>query len=180
MLGDEFKPGRSFKQLLTALFFPVVVLWLVISHIVDKYFLGGRFEKRFSEKLREQFAKEIRERVPSLFTDFGGRIIPNLEEYPPAFDYAAVTVSTEGMLLLFSRGRGDFRVEVTPPEKPTGWREISSVVKNSDLVPKSNAEIDYYGLNDFDRFLRANFAIILHEVRKPGWRPPGRWLVPIG
>jgi hypothetical protein len=179
MLADDFKPGNSVKDLLKALFFPVVILWTVISHIMDKHFFDRRFEKRSSKKLRDQFAREIEEAVPYLFADFGAQIIPNTEEYPPAFDYAAVTVSVSGMLLLFSRCRGDFKVEATPPEKPTPWRELSSVVRNSDVPGSPNRKVDCYGLNDFGRFFRANLDIIRHEVSKPDWRPAARWLVPI-
>ncbi len=179
MLADDFKPRNSVKDLLAALFFPVVIAWTVVSHVIDVYFLGGRFEKRASDRLRQQFAKEIQESVPSLFSDFGARVVPNLEEYSPAFDYAAVTVTVDGILLLFIRGRGEFKVEVTPPEKPTAWREVATVVRNSDLPGNPDRKVNYYGLADFGPFFQANFDIIRHEVSKPGWRPPARWLIPI-
>jgi hypothetical protein len=179
MLGNNFRQEDSLRQFLRALFSPAIFLWIIVAGLVDKYLLGGRFEKKASDKLREQFAKEIQERVPCLFADFGAQIKPNAEEYPPAFDYAAVTVAIDGMLLLFSRCRGDFKVEVTPPEKPTEWRELSSVVRNSDVSGTPDRKVNYYGLNDFDRFFQANFDIIRREVSKPDWRPPARWLVPI-
>jgi len=148
--------------------------------LIDKHFFDGKFEKKNFAKLQQRFAAEIEGKVPCLFTTFGGRIIPNTEDYLPAFDYAAVTVTLDGMLLRFIRGRMDFRVDVTPPEKPTAWREISSLVKNSELSDDSDRKTDYYGLIDFGRFFQANFDIIRHEVNKPDWRPPAGWLVPIG
>jgi len=179
MLADDSTRRQPFKEVFTVLFFPVIFLWIIVFDFVDKYFLDGRFEKRYSQKLQAQFAKDIQERIPSLFADFGGRIIPNTEDYSPAFDYAAVTISFDGMLLRFIRGRMDFRVDVAPPDKPTAWREISSIVKNSDLPGNPNPKVDYYGLNDFGRFFQVNVDIIRHEVSKPDWRPAAGWLVPI-
>ena len=179
MSADNANSRNPLKEMCTALFFPLIFLWVLVSGFVDKQFLGGRFEKRKSSKLRESFAAEIQQRIPSLFTMLDGHIIPNTEDYPPAFDYAAVTVSLDGMLLRFIRGRMDFRVDVTPPQKPTAWRELSSVVKNSDLSGDPNRKVDYFGLNDFGRFFQANYDIIRHEVNKPDWRSPTGWLVPI-
>lgn len=180
MLADDFRQRDSLKDILRALFSPIWILWLVASHVVDEYFFDGRFEKRYAQRLNDQFAAEIQERVPILFTDFGARIVPNTEDHPRAFDFAAVTVAVDRMLLLFTRSRGEFEVDVTPVEKPTGaWWEISSVVKKSDLAANADRKVDYYGLNDFGEFFQANFEILCQEVSKPDWRPPRGWLRPI-
>jgi hypothetical protein len=179
MSVDTVSRTSTFTRILKAAFFPVVFLYILIFHFVDKRIFGGKFERRDSERLRESFAVEIQERVPTLFAGFGGQIIPNMEDYPPAFDYAAVTVSVDGMLLLFTRCRGDFQVDITPVDKPSAWREIAGVVKNSTFGLKPNPKTDYYGLNDFGRFFGANFDILRHEVDKPDWRPPGVWLRPV-
>ena len=180
MLADNPAPRNSVKELCRVLFFPVIFFWLIIVEFIDKHLFDGKFEKRQSANLQEQFAAEIQERVPSLFTRFGGRVIPNTEVYPPAFEYAEVTISLDAMLLRFVRGRMDFRVDVTPPDKPTSWWEVSSVVKNSEHSHNPSRKVDYYGLNDFDRFFQANFDIICQEVSKPSWRSQAGWLVPIG
>lgn len=122
-------------------------------------------------KHRDQFSAEIQERIPILFSDYGARIVPDTEEYPRAFDYVVVTVAIENMLLRFIQGRGEFRVHVTPVRLPAAWREISTVIANSELFT-SEAKSEYYAPRDFGRFFHSHFPILKHEVNKEGWKPP--------
>ncbi len=170
----------ALKKLSSAIIFSFIaalrVLFVGIYRLLFSWWLDT---KSYSQKLRNRFAAEIQERLSCLFSDYGARIIPNAEEYPQAFDYTAVTMAVDGMLLRFIRGRMDFRVDVAPADKPAAWREISAVVKNSGLADEQGRKIDYYGLNDFSRFFQANFDVLRHEVTKPDWRAPRSWLVPI-
>ena len=176
MLADDLKMRNSYKELLARAFFPITLLWIVVVHVIDKYFFDGRFEKRTYQRLHEQFASEIQGAVPSLFADFGACIVSNPDDYIHGFDWAAVTVAVDGMLLYFSRCRGEFRVDVCPSEKPKAWRDISGIVKNSDLKADPNRKMDYSDLNDFGRFFEANFDVLRHEVSKTDWRSPAIWL----
>ena len=136
--------------------------------------------RTYSEKLRDAFAAEIQQRATNLFTSYGATIVPNTEEYPQSFDYAVVTVSVDDMLLRFVRGRMDFRVDVSPVNKPGAWREIGVVVKSASNT--SNALIrktDYYGLNDFTKFFHSNYDTLQSEIKNPNWAASRSWLTPI-
>jgi hypothetical protein len=132
----------------------------------------------YSNKLREQFAIEIKKRVSCLFSVYGGSIIPNTEKYPAAFDYAVVTIAIDNMLFRFIRGRMDFRVDVAPREKPSEWWEVSRVVKNAAASLDPGRKLDYYGLNDFGAFFETNIAVLRHELAKSDWKAPRGRLVP--
>jgi hypothetical protein len=90
-----------------------------------------------------------------------------------------VTVSLNGVLFRFIRGRGEFTVDVAPTAHPAAWREASDVVKGSSNFSLSNQNAEYYGLNDFSRFLQANLSILQEEVGKSDWRAPRYGIWPI-
>lgn len=171
----------SIKKGLKALRMAVAAVFRALLIFIYRFFFSWWLERKsYSDRLRERFALEIQERVACLFADYGARIISNTEEYPQSFDYAAVTVAIDKMLLRFIRGRMDFRVDVAPLDKPGAWREISTVARNSDYPDDPDRKVDYYGLNDFGRFFQSNVDVLRHEVSKPEWRAAAGWLVPVG
>ncbi len=172
--------SRTAKSFLQYLLIPLSIVFGSLFLGIYKLFFGwwADTEKDYIKR-RNRFAGEIQEQIPILFLDHAARIVPDTEVYPRAFDYVAVTVAVDDMLLRFIRGRGDFRVDVAPARLPAAWREIATVVTNSALTT-AESKTNYYSLRDFGRFFHSVFPILKHELGLQHWRAPGTWLVPIG
>jgi hypothetical protein len=145
-----------------------------------KLFFSWWLDPKTHRKNHEQFEQEIRNRVSCLFTNYGGQIVPNNQDYPQAFDYAVITVAVDTMLLRFVRGRGDFRVDVCPKQMAGAWHEISLLVEHDPPYVEVKRKTEYYGIRDFGHFFQTNFDEIKAKVADEGWRPLKGWLIPVG
>jgi hypothetical protein len=170
---------RQLKRMLLA---PVMALGALVGIVfifVYKFLIGRWLDPIIHKKNQERFTEEIQERISCLFTDHAGQVVPNDREYPRGFDYAVVTVAVDSMLLRFIRGRQDFRVDVCPQSMPGAWWEISTLLKDEDVVNRPGHRAKYYGLRDFGQFFQLNFEIIKEKVAHEGWREQKGWLVPL-
>jgi hypothetical protein len=107
---------------------PLVVLRAILSPLYSLFF--GWLETCLARQHEEQLAKEVRFALRFLFADGRGRIIPNQGvPFPPAFDYAFVTIQREYVLLRFSRGRGELGVNAAPTSAPSDWHPLLLVLR---------------------------------------------------
>jgi hypothetical protein len=127
-------------------------------------------DERSDRKREENFKEDLQAKVPALFTKLDGKFVPNDRKYPRAFDYVVVSVSVQGMVFRFVRGREDFRVDVAPETGPGEWREASEVVRSSPQFSESNRVAEYHSMIGFGRFLDANLPILQEEVKRPEWK----------
>jgi hypothetical protein len=109
---------------------PLLLLGFVLKPIgLLLGLLDGPLARRDERKLR----RDIAEAMPFLFEERHGRIVPNEGvPFPPAFDYAFVTVQVENMLVLFSRGRGDLDICVGCNQQPRRLHELGLVLSLLD------------------------------------------------
>jgi tRNA threonylcarbamoyladenosine biosynthesis protein TsaE len=85
------------------------------------WWLNGLLARRYEKQL----ARDVHDAMPFLFDEFGGRIVPSLGvPFPPAFDYAFVTVAIENLLIRFCRGRGEFDLQIAAADAPRELREL--------------------------------------------------------
>jgi hypothetical protein len=89
----------------------------------------GWLDRILAAKHEKRLADEVRLKMRFLFTQHGGRIVANEGvRFPPAFDYAFVTVDVNNLLLRFSRGRGEIGAHAAPAFAPSDWHELSLVL----------------------------------------------------
>lgn len=70
--------------------------------------LFGLLDRPIARRNERQLRLDIAEAMPSLFSEYGGRVVPNEGvPFPPSFDYAFVTVAVGNFLIRFCRGRGE-------------------------------------------------------------------------
>jgi hypothetical protein len=149
---------------------PIILMFGLVIGGAYKLIFGWWLDERSDGKLEDNFKKDLRAKVPALFSEFNGKFVPNDRKYPRAFDYVVVSISVQGMVLRFIRGRGEFTVDVAPEASPTAWREVSEVVRRSPQFSESNGVAEYWTLNSFGRFLDANLSILRREVTSPEWK----------
>jgi hypothetical protein len=83
------------------------------------------------------------------------------------------------MLLSFSKGRGEFWVDVAPAHASAAWQEIGSLLASLD----SNIEIPRrYAVSSFGPLRRANFArleavVSVDAQRAAKWTPPSTRII---
>jgi hypothetical protein len=100
---------------------PIVLLGSGLNKL--NKILFGRYQVNRSKKDEDQLAQEIQADVPFLFSEHGGRVVPDeTVRYPRPFDYASVIVEVYDLRFRFFRGRGDLRVQVAPKHAPNDWR----------------------------------------------------------
>jgi len=124
--------------------------------------LFGWLERRHALRSQERFSAEIRLSLPFLFTEANGKIIPNIGvPFPPAFDYAFVTMCLDGFLLRFARGRGELDVYVAPVFASDDWHDLSlilSVIENAASISRGC----FRDLSDLNQILRPHWQEIRH------------------
>src|SRR5262245_59584619 len=90
---------------------PLVVLRAVLGSFSD--FLFGWLDRPLVRYYEGQLARDIQLALKFLFTEYGARIVPNHGvPFPPAFDYAFITVEIRDFLIRFCRGRGELSAAV--------------------------------------------------------------------
>jgi len=133
----------------------------VFGFIVDEGYnalFGWWFDERVAKKNQDRFADDILREVAFLFSECGATIVPNDPSlpFPPGFDYAVVTVVAGHVRFQFVRGRGEFRVEVAPPQDPTDLNEISTVLRAIGALEGPQTQPLYREPRDFGRLLRTH------------------------
>lgn len=84
---------------------PLVALRFVVSNFYSLIF--GAADRRSAIVRADQLARDIRDSLPFLFTEYGGELTPtHVQRFPPPFDYALVSVGLSDLLFRFVRGRG--------------------------------------------------------------------------
>jgi hypothetical protein len=92
-------------------------------------FFFGWVDRRLARKQEQRLAADIKLSLRFLFTTEKGCIVPNEGvPFPPAFDYAFVTVRLDNLFIRFMRGREELRVSVSPVFAPSEWHDLSLVL----------------------------------------------------
>src|SRR5260370_8358816 len=82
-----------------------------------------------ARKQYHRITAEIDQNLRFLFKDYQGEIVLNRSiTFPPAFDYAFVTIATHVLRLRIAQGRGELSVCVAPLHAPADWQELSMVL----------------------------------------------------
>ena len=106
---------------------PAVVLKFVLGSLYSILF--RRADKRSAARDEQRLARDIQDALPSLFSEYQGRIVRSGDSrVPPPFDYATVTIALADVLIRFTRGRRELAVYVAPVFAPTDWHELSLVL----------------------------------------------------
>jgi hypothetical protein len=139
---------------------PAIVISFVAKNLY-KLLFGWWLDPRTSRKSEQEFADEIRTKLPFLFVEYGGEIIPNESlRVHTTFDYAIVTVAVRNLLLRFVRGRDEFRVDVAPKHDPRDWQEVSLVLTAIGSVEGFGLRPLYYRLGDFAPLIRPRLLVL--------------------
>ena len=150
---------RLGKWLSVALRPPLLAIGFVAGHLHRLFF--SRSDERLAREHEEKLAVDIHTYLPFLFTDMGGRIIPNEGvEFPPPFDYAIVTIDVSHILLRFTRGRDHLAVQVAPKSFPNLFSELSTILSVLEVAGIQRGSIT--GLAQAAQLLRQNNKDIAH------------------
>jgi hypothetical protein len=161
--------GRRPNLIIRLLRPPLVLLRFVLENGYGLLF-GRWLDKRLARKDERRLARDIKESLWFLFSEFGARIVPNEGvKGPPPFDYAVVTVSTADLSFKFVRGRGELDVYVGPQRLPKTRHELSLVLS---LVgsPEGLTRQPLYRLPNVERLLRPHMGLLreaFSEARYP-------------
>jgi hypothetical protein len=121
-------------------------------------FFGWWLDPKMVRKLHEDLVHDVQIWLGFLFTDYGARIIPNVEEPPPLFDYALVTLSVGELAFRIFRGRETVRLSVAAPPSTSDFHEFSTVLSAMD------SGVDRQGFNhliDVERVLKPHMKDLI-------------------
>lgn len=133
--------------------------------------MGWWLSPLLGERSSRKLASEVQENLPLLFLQHAARVVPNVNKHSRQANYKIVTVAVDGILLRFSRDRGDFRVDIAPSHAPNDWQELAGAVRE---VAGSHPENSYYGLRGLDRLLQDNFDALRSAMSEANYGPPQR------
>ena len=145
------------KAALGVLASPLILLGAiaaVVAVVLDKLFPVTWLDRRLARKHYERLSAEVQSKLPFLFTECGGRVVPNDCEYPIVFDYAVVTVAVGKLRFRFVRGRDEFRVDVAPEHAPTAWEEVGTLLQAIAEPGEFRRRPEYFRFQDFGRLLK--------------------------
>jgi hypothetical protein len=158
--------------------------WTIVASIVVplyKLLFGWWLDKHFVRKHERRLVADVSLSLRFLFTDLGGRVVPNDREYPPIFDYAVVIVGLSSFYIRFIRGRGELRVDVGPPFPPSDWHDLSLVL--SAITGSTAERRPFENLWDVSRALQTHmnelarlfsgdqFVELKHRLEEEIYRP---------
>jgi hypothetical protein len=137
--------------------------WLtILKPLLKPLFLGisalyqlcfGWLERAAARKDEQRFADDIRTNLGFLFAENAATIVPNTNvPFPPSFDGASVTIALDNILLRFTRGRGDFSVEVASRFAPEHFEDFALVADG--LTRWDTPPAPTYSLDTFATVLR--------------------------
>ena len=110
---------------------------------IHRVFLSWWLDDRIVKRGKRRFTNEIRESMAFLFTEYGGRLVPNDSEPPPYFDWAKVTLNVGGLFFMFTRDHGIVGVHVAPKHAPNSWLELSAVLTAIIIGEGTEREIEF-------------------------------------
>jgi hypothetical protein len=133
--------------------------------------LLGWDNKRLATKQYQRLTQEVHEKLQFLFTDGRGKIVPNESvPFPPAFDYAFVTLVTPALRLRIAHGRGELGICVAPPDIPDDWHELSMVLLVMNTPERVGPRPKYVFLDDIAQLLRMQMNLLSEALSEIGWR----------
>ncbi len=158
-----------------------IPLWGYLSIGIDRLagwlswlLIGWWFSAPRAKRQQREFAREIRNALPFLFQEYGGEIVSNdRQPFPPLFAYTLVTVATRCMLLLFTRGRGEFSVLIASRRGERDWhdwRYLQDVLKVLDRPEDSESSLfETRNLTDVAHVLRAELPRLQEAISDEQW-----------
>jgi len=117
-------------------------------------------DAKVSRRNKEQLAMEIRDKIPFLFSDYGGQLfaderLRDSEQY----GYTVVSIAADSLLFRFIRGRGGLDVFVGPRRMPESRHELSLVLSLLDSATKVDRQA-FYRLEQVARVLRPRMNLL--------------------
>ena len=156
---------------------PLVMVGFALNAIYAVLF-GWWLDARVSRKLDAALAKAIRENLGFLFTEKNARIVPS-DDYrvTRAFDLSVVTVATDDLHVRFITVRGEFDVEVSSPQLPYHWEDLSSPIESAKLsegadlneLVATRRSRSYSFYVDVEKLLRSHWDLLTRYCRS-NWR----------
>jgi hypothetical protein len=108
-----------------------------------------------SKGLRKRLEGDIRRDYPWLFQEYNAVVLP-AKPYKQVLDYADVTVAVSGLLLQFTRGRGEFHVSIAPTHEPDDWYGLEEAIDLASDIGATSERAGNCTMSDFERLFRAN------------------------
>jgi hypothetical protein len=120
--------NREAESWVVAIVRPPLLLLRFILRPLSTLAFGG-VNRRIAKKNEARLIQDVEDALAFLFTEYGGRIVPNEGvPFPPSFDYAFVTVALNDLFLRFTRGRGELGAHVAPTFARSDWHELPLVL----------------------------------------------------
>ena len=99
---------------------PFIWLYRAADHIFD-------LDKRGAASNLRRLREEVESECAYLFSKYGGRVVPELSNGSPYFDFASVVVEVRSLQLRATRDRGLTGWEITAPLFRYSWQPLELV-----------------------------------------------------
>ena len=167
-VGQPAQKPTGFKRVLIFLLTSLVRPVLLVLGAVFKFFFGWIDGSSIARKNQQQFVQEIESQLKFLFNDHGAKIVPNDPDvpFPPSFDGAFVTIATDSVRFRFTRGRGEFLVEVAPLTAPMEWENLELVLATMLDLPIRVEQRDFWYLRTLARILPPLYSLLCDALQE--------------
>jgi hypothetical protein len=139
---------------------PLTVLGYLLEPVCA---LFGFSDKQIALRNQGKLEQDIRNSLSFLFDAENGRVVPNQGvPFPPAFDYAFVTVAVDDVIIRFCRGCGDLDIQVAPQNAPNDLHDLSVVLALMETEGSDPQRWNFATLQQASRLLRPKMDRLKH------------------
>ncbi len=105
-------------------------IWLLTRPFVWFYRIANlifHLDQRGAASNLKRLTEEVESECDYLFSKYGGRLVPELSNGSPSFDFATVVVEVKSLYLRATRDRGFTDWEITAPASRYPWQPLELV-----------------------------------------------------
>jgi hypothetical protein len=124
--------------ILRVISFPFRLLYRVLNRIFD-------LDRRGAESNLRRLTREVENQYDFLFSEHGGRILPELSSGDPAMDFATVVIELSDLYVRAMRDRGYTQWFVSLNGAEHSWKSLDPILKKIS-PPESLPYSEYQGL----------------------------------
>jgi hypothetical protein len=126
---------RFVVKLLYPLLLPIALLFKYFYRVADLLF---NLDKRAASSHLAKLTREIEQNYSFLFSEYGGRIIPELSGGDPSFDWAFVVLEIGDLRLRAVRDKGSTDWYITSKTRDSSWQQLDTLCRKLASKPEQN------------------------------------------